>query len=330
MNRKKTIILFIICTLLCGCSANKSNPISKSGLAFDTFITITLYDTKDEKLLDECFNLCEFYENLFSRTLPSSEIAKINAGSKNSFTVSNETAEAIRMGLKYGDISNGLFDITIGSVSELWNFKTETPVLPDDTLLKKALSSINYKNLEVDDNTVILKDSNIKIDLGGIAKGYIADKLKDYLTSKGVKQGIISLGGNILTIGKKPNGSDFTIGIQKPFAKQNQTIASIKISDKSVVSSGIYERYFKMNNKIYHHILNPHTGYPFENNLYEVSIISENSVDGDALSTICFSLGLEKGMELIESIEDTEAIFITDDYSLHYTSGIGKDVILIK
>lgn len=330
MNLKKTIILLIICILLCGCSANKSEPISKSGLAFDTFITITLYDTKDEKLLEECFQLCKKYESLFSRTLSTSEIAKINSGSETSFKVSNETAEAIRQGLKYGTISNGLFDITIGSISELWNFKSDSPQLPDDTLIKKALSSINYKDLEVTDNTVILKNRNIKIDLGGIAKGYIADQLKTFLTSKGVKHGFISLGGNVLTIGKKPDGSDFTIGIQKPFAKQNETIAALKISDKSVVSSGIYERYFKINNKIYHHILNPHTGYPFENNLYEVTIISDKSVDGDALSTTCFSLGLEKGMELIESIENTEAIFVTDDYALHYTSGIGKDIKLIK
>lgn len=332
--KQKTPLLFLLILLSCifigGCTNNNAEPISKSGIAFDTFVTITIYDSQDEAILEHCFDLCSKYENLFSRTLESSEISKINSGTSTSIMVSDETAEIIQKGIEYGNLSDGSFDITIGSISTLWDFKSDSPSLPDDALIKEALSSVNYKNVEVHDNTITLKNSETKIDLGGIAKGYIADKLKEYLISQGVEHALISLGGNILAIGGKLDGSDYTIGIQKPFDDKNSTIAAVKISDKSVVSSGIYERYFEINGKKYHHILDPSTGYPYENNLYEVTIISEKSIDGDCLSTTCFALGLEKGLDLIESMDDVEAIFITSDYKLHYTNGIGDTIPLVE
>lgn len=331
MNKRKSLLILIIsmCFFITGCATTKTEPISKSGLAFDTFITITIYDSQNKELLDNCFKLCTKYENLFSRTIDNSEISKINSGTAGTIVVSDETAEIIQKGLEYGTISDGNFDITIGSVSELWDFKSDSPALPNDTLVQNALTAVNYNNVELSGNTVTLKNPKTKIDLGGIAKGFIADKLKEYLTSQGVEHAMINLGGNILAIGNKLDGSDFTIGIQKPFDEKNASIAAIKVSDKSVVSSGIYERYFKIDDKIYHHILNPKTGYPYENDLYEVTIISDKSVDGDGLSTTCFALGLDKGLALIESLEDTEAIFITNDYKLHYTSGIGTTIPLV-
>ena len=162
--------------------------------------------------------------------------------------------------------------------------------------------------------------------MGGIAKGYIADKMKDYLNEKGITSGMINLGGNVLTLGDKPDGSNYNIGIQKPFSDDGTAIASVEVSDKTVVSSGVYERYFYVGDNFYHHILNPKTGYPYDNNLLGVTIICPKSVDGDGLSTTCFALGLEDGMKLIESLDDTEAVFITDDYELHTTSGIGSNI----
>ena len=176
---------------------------------------------------------------------------------------------------------------------------------------------MDYRNVQVEGNTVTLKDPNSAIDLGGIAKGYIADKLKEYLESEGIKHAIINLGGNVLTLGGKLNGEPFRIGIQKPFDESGAPITSVEATDLSVVSSGNYERYFEVDGKIYHHILNPKTGMPYDNHLYGVTILSKTSVDGDALSTVCYSLGLEKGMELIKSLDGVEALFITDDYKLH-------------
>ena len=176
---------------------------------------------------------------------------------------------------------------------------------------------MNYKNVKVDGTTVQLLDPKAAIDLGAIAKGYIADQLKEYLESAGIKHGLISLGGNTVAIGEKPDGSPFKIGVQKPFAEQNDILTSLDIRNQSVVSSGTYERYFEKDGKIYHHILNPFTGYPYETHLQQVTIISDASVDGDALSTTCFALGLEEGSKLIKSLDEIEAIFVTDDGNIH-------------
>ena len=146
--------------------------------------------------------------------------------------------------------------------------------------------------------------------------------MKEYLINEGISSGFINLGGNVLTLGKKNDGSNYTIGIQKPFDETGNAITTVEVDDKSVVTSGIYERYYRINGKIYHHLLDVSTGYPYDNGLYSVTIISESSMDGDALSTICFALGLDKGMELIESMDDTEAIFITDNYEVVSSSGV--------
>jgi thiamine biosynthesis lipoprotein len=145
--------------------------------------------------------------------------------------------------------------------------------------------------------------------------------MKDYLTSAGVNSAIINLGGNVLLIGSKPDGSDFTVGIEKPFEGTASYAATVSLSDRSVVTSGVYERYFTVDDRIYHHILDPATGFPSDTGLYSVTILSDRSVDGDALSTSCFVLGRKKGMELIESLDNTEAVFITDKNEMIYSSG---------
>lgn len=185
---------------------------------------------------------------------------------------------------------------------------------------------VNYEDVTIEGNKLTFAKEGMGLDLGAIAKGYIADKMKEFLVSKGVKSATINLGGNVLCIGKKTDNTPFRIGIQKPFADRSETIAILDIEDKSVVSSGIYERYFEKDGTFYHHILNPDTGYPYDNHLVSVTIISDQSMDGDGLSTSCFALGLEKGMELINSLPDVHAVFITDDYQLHYSDHFQEDL----
>ncbi|MDD3404343.1 MAG: FAD:protein FMN transferase [Hespellia sp.] len=311
-----TVMLLIS---LCSCSAADNEPISTTALLFDTVITIELYDTKDTAILDDCIALCRHYEDTLSRTIETSEVSQINNAKGAPVTVSDDTIELIQKGLDYGTISNGNFDITIAPLSILWDFKNNTGVVPDAAAIEEAKSHVNYKNVLIDGNTVTLTDPDAAIDLGGIAKGYIADKLKTLLESKDIQHGIISLGGNILTIGSKTDGTAYHIGIQKPF-EENAAITSVDVKDQSVVSSGVYERYFTVNDQLYHHILNPFTGYPYDNHLLGVTIISDASVDGDALSTTCFALGLENGMKLIKSMDGVEALFITDDYEIHQSN----------
>lgn len=317
-----------------GCG-NPDTPVSKSGFYFDTVIEITLYGRSQEALLDDCFSLAEKYEKLFSNTIAESDISRINHAAGAPVTVDDETIALLKKGIAYGDISDGAFDITIGKLSKLWNFstksllnETDSQMIPVAEKIEEALATVDYHAVSIDGNEVSLTNKNAMLDLGGIAKGYIADQMKQYLIAHGVKSGYINLGGNVLCIGSKPDSTPFRIGIQMPFGQGNEIIASVEISDKTVVSSGIYERNFTAGGKLYHHILDTKTGYPYENGLLGVSIITDSSADGDALSTTCFSLGLEDGMELIERLPGTEAVFITEDYVLHKSSGIGADIPL--
>ena len=296
--------------LLTGCSVISAEPTSYTGTSFDSVIALKIYDRVDEDVMNHCITMCSDFENKFSRTIETSEIARINSAGGAPVTVSNDTLELIRQGIYYGDLSDGAFDITIGAVSRLWDFKDENPSVPMADAVTEALSHVNYKNIIISGNTVTLKDPKAAIDVGGIAKGYIADRLKDYLKNQGVKHALINLGGNVLAIGSKPDGTAYNIGIAKPFSENGEYITSLEIRDKSVVTSGTYQRYFEQGGNFYHHILDPGTGYPCENDLNSVTIITDSSLAADALSTACFVLGEEKGTELINRLENTEAIFV--------------------
>ena len=308
-----------LASFLSACGSDKKKTVSKTSFLLNTEVTITLYGTDDDSLLTECFSLCREYEDKFSRTEKDSELSRLNR--RETDTASEDTLDLIRAGLSYSALSGGAFDITIGSCSSLWDFTAEAPSVPDEAALAEGLSHVGYKKLSMDGNRILFSDDGTMLDLGAIAKGYIADRLKEFLAEKGVKSAIISLGGNILCVGKKPDGSDFRIGIQKPFEEQGTPLLTVDIDGWSVVTSGIYERYFEQDGVLYHHILDPSTGYPCDNGLLSVTILSEASVDGDALSTACFSLGMEKGMALIDSLENIYAVFITEDGQVHYSAG---------
>ena len=318
--------------------AGSQEPVSATAIKLNTAVTVTIYDSQDRELLTECMNLCDKYEKIFSRTASDSELYQLNhreltpvAGTEDTFQISDPLAELIRKGLYYSELSEGAFDIAIEPLTSLWDFTAEDPQVPEDRLMQKALTKCDYHNVSVSDNNeVILKTEDTAIELGAIAKGYIADRLKDYLISQGVKSAIINLGGNVLCIGGKPNDSSFKIGIQKPFADRSETIAVMDIKDKSVVSSGVYERCFEQDGTLYHHLLNPRTGYPYDNGLIAVTIISDESVDGDALSTTCFALGLEDGMKLAESLDNVQAFFVTSDYEIHYTKDFQKEITVTE
>lgn len=300
-----------------------AEPISGTAFKLNTVVSVKIYDSTDQSLIDDVFALCDRYEALFSRTMESSELYKLNHGTlpkeHDGYLLSPETADLIAKGLEYGHLSGGCFDIAIEPISSLWDFTSEEKTIPTEKELAAALPLVDYQDVILTDNHIRFQKEGMGLDLGAIAKGYIADRMKDFLISEGVESAIINLGGNVLCIGEKPDGTPFQVGIQKPFADRSETIATIGISDKSVVSSGIYERFFEKDGAFYHHILNPATGYPYDNSLISVTIISDKSVDGDGLSTTCFALGLEKGMALINSLPDVHAVFITDDYQLHYS-----------
>ena len=327
-------------------STTGNQPISISSIKLNTAVQITIYDSQDKALLDDCLALCDKYELIFSRTNEKSELYKLNhrkntsdkdpnadgqttpypvSGTADTWHISEDLASLLSQGLSITRESDGAFDIAIAPLTSLWDFTAEDPRVPDDAAIQKALPLCSSDGVTIDGQDITLPSDDIQFDVGAIAKGYIADRLKDFLMKKGVKSAIINLGGNVLCIGSKPDGTPFKIGIQKPFADRNETEAVMDITGKSVVSSGIYERCFKQDGKLYHHILNPQTGYPYDNGLISVTIISDQSVDGDALSTTCFALGLEDGLKFAEK-KGVQAVFITEDYELHYTDGFRDEI----
>lgn len=327
-------------------SITGNEPISISSIKLNTAVQITIYDSQDKALLDDCLALCDKYELVFSRTNEKSELYKLNhrkdtsdkdpnadgqttpypvSGTADTWHISEDLASLLSQGLSITRESDGAFDIAIAPLTSLWDFTAEDPKVPDDAAIQKALPLCSSDGVTIDGQDITLPSDDIQFDVGAIAKGYIADRMKDLLVKKGVKSAIINLGGNVLCIGSKPDGTPFKVGIQKPFADRNETEAVMDITGKSVVSSGIYERCFKQGGKLYHHILNPQTGYPYENGLISVTIISDQSVDGDALSTTCFALGLEDGLKFAEK-KGVQAVFITEDYELHYTDGFQDEI----
>lgn len=319
-----TMILVLTFAILTGCAKN-SEPISRTGFYFDTVIQITLYDTVDETILDGCFALAEKYENLFSATKEGSDVWKINHAGGETVTVSEETVTLLTTATDYANATEGATDPTIRPVSELWDFGSDgDPRVPEDAAIKTALSHVSYDHIRFGTapsdetgepvlRTVTLTDPKAAVDLGFIAKGYIADKMKEYLLSQGVASACISLGGNVLAIGEKPDGAPFRIGIQEPFAEEGTTIDTVEIRDTSVVTSGIYERCFYEDGVFYHHVLDTSTGYPVDNELASVTIICDSSTRADALSTSCLCLGLDKGRKFLDAEKDVAYLFITKD-----------------
>ena len=328
---KKTCVLTVFALfilLLTGCGGvfpQKMTKQSETAFLLDTVISVTYYDEADADAVKAAMSLCRDYELIFSRTDPASELYRLN--DNGSMAVSGDLLTVLRTALDYCALTDGVFDITMGGVSALYGFSTDHPSAPDDAALAGVLPHVGYEKLRIDGSTVTLGDPEAVIDLGAVAKGYIADRMKEYLLENGVEHAIIDLGGNVLCLGTKPDGSDYRIGIRDPLADAATPIATVAVNGGSVVTSGVYERSFTQDGITYHHILDPKTGRSVRNGLLSVSILGAESMRCDALSTVCFALGVEKGLSLIETLDGYEALFITEDMVLHPSSGFEAAVI---
>lgn len=329
MIKRLSIYLLLIFSLAILGSCSKNNkviePLSKSEVLMGTVVTISLYDSKDEAILDKVFNKVKEFEAILSINENGTLVDEINdeAGIK-PVKVDDDTYNIVKKSLEYSKLSNGLFDISVGPIVKLWNIGLPEARVPSQEEITEKLPLIGYNDIEIDDTnkTVFLKRKGMMIDLGGIAKGYTADVISDMLTEEGVKSAIINLGGNVFAHGKKINGDDWKIGIQDPFTERGGIVGTITTSNKSVVTSGIYERYYEENGVKYHHILNPSTGYPYDNEIAGITIVSDKSTDGDALSTSVFAMGVEEGMNFVNTLDSIDAIFITKDYKVYITDGL--------
>ena len=301
---------------------------SQVGFYFDTVVTMQVY-TDDEQLLTDAQAQCQRYDDLLSKTHEGSDVWNINHAQGQRVAVSPETREILEKALEYSRLSDGIFDITVEPCVALWDFTGENMgILPDGKVLEEAAAKVDWTQIDLNDEGVLLPEG-MTIDLGAIAKGYITDKIADFLRDRGVESGFLNFGGNVLVIGNKPDGSEWNIGIQDPLGKRDQNIVgAARVSDQAVVTSGIYERGFDLDGVRYHHILDTSTGWPVQNELAGVSIIAPDAFDADALSTTVFAMGVEKGTAFIESLEGIEAIFVTREDEVTWTSGLEDRFVL--
>lgn len=319
------LLALVIALSLTGCSAEQTEKQSAVGFYLDTVIMLTAY-VDDAQVLNDALVECGRYERMLSRTIEGSDVWRINHAEGQPVEVSDETIEILQAARQVSELSGGAFDVSIAPVSTMWDFTSGAAVLPDAGAIAEAATKIDYSRIEIDGNRVTLPEG-MMIDLGGIAKGYIADAVKGYLADRGVKSAVLSFGGNVVTIGLKPDGSSWKVGIQDIDKPTGEYMLVAQNFGGSTVTSGIYERGFELDGKYYHHILDTKTGWPVENELASVTIFSDSSMWGDALATAAFALGTEQGTALIEGLEGIEAVFIARDRSVSATSGAGEYLI---
>ena len=294
---------------------NKSS--SANFFAMDTVISATVSGIDSEKCTEEIEACVSGLDGILSRHSESSEISRINR-EKNNISISEKLGGYFTALLDVCKKSDGAFDITLGAVSDLWSFGKNAKV-PDEAALQKTLSESGYENITLSGNTLTL--SSGKIDFGAVGKGIALDEIRTILDGKKINNATVSVGGSVLIYGKET----VKVGIRDPYGNAGRSIATLPLSDICVSTSGSYERRFEENGKSYHHIIDPKTGYPVENGLISVTVISESGLVSDALSTACFVLGIEKGIELAKTY-GCEAVFITENKQIYTTEGIASEI----
>lgn len=289
--------------------------------AMDTFMTLSAYGEHAKEALTAGAAEIMRLDDALSISNPDGDIYRANA--QGSADVSDETLQVIEQGLAYSAETNGLFDITIEPVMSLWGFPTKNFRVPSDAELKAALQHVNYKNIKVNGSNVSMPQGT-QLDLGGIAKGYTSARVIDIFRQNGVSSALISLGGNVQTLGKKPDGSSWRIGIQDP-RDPDSTFAIIQADDVAVITSGAYQRYFEQDGKRYHHIIDPRTGYPAENGIISSTIITKDGTRGDALSTSLFIMGVEEASDFWRAHQnDFDAVLMDDKGTVYVTAGLAN------
>ena len=277
---------------------------------FDTVNTITA-PALDPDTMAAVKNACLRYEKLFSRFDEQSQLFRINNAHGAPVDVDSELAQFIKTSLAYCEASNGLFDITMGSVTRLWNFKNGT--IPAKSDVHSALEHVNWRGVHVTDSTVQLADPDACLELGGIAKGYIADGVLDVLAHHGVEHAIVNLGGNVVTHGVKPNGAKWKIGVQDPKRKDG-ILGAIQLGNASAVTSGVYERCFERDGTLYHHILDPRTGMPVETDAAGVTVVADASLDAEGFSTTLVALGIKEGAAFVDAHPQIRSAYFVDHH----------------
>jgi FAD:protein FMN transferase len=312
--------------MMVSCTEKKEAYEAQSYL-MGTVVSVKIYGDNGQKSAADVFKRISAIEKMMTINASGSEIDKLNsAAGKNYVKLSPESIFVISTANKYSALCNGAFDITVGPLVKEWGIGTDNPKIPEKEKISELIRLVGYKDIVIDEkkNSVKLLRPKQVVDLGGIAKGFAGDEAIRIFKSNGITSAYVNLGGNVVALGKKPDGSPWHIAIQNPRSANGTYIGILEVSDKAVVTSGDYERFFEKDNVRYHHILDPKTGYPARSGLISVTIVYDISIDSDALSTTSFILGMKEGYGLISRIKGAEAIFVTDEKKVYITKGLDK------
>ena len=320
--KKCVPILLLLVLLICGCSKSTQNstsePVSNTFFAMDTTMDFRLYG--DKSLLQDAQNVITDLEKKVSVTDSDSEIYKINETGSGTLTGNADTL--MQTALDMCRRTDGALDISIYPIVKAWGFTTGNYQVPDENTIQSLLSHVDYTQIQYDESTGnVTIPEGMTIDLGSIAKGYAGELAAQTLRDKGVTSALLNLGGNVQTIGSKPDGSSWTIGIKDP-KNPDTAMMGLSVKDQAVVTSGGYERYFEQNGKTYWHIMDPATGHPADSGLLSVTVVGDNGGICDALSTSLFVMGLDKAYDLWSKSDDFEAVFVTDNGDVYITEGL--------
>ncbi len=305
---------------------------ARTEFVLGTVCTVNLFEKGTEKAYREIFARLYELESILSANRDDTNLAEINANSGlTPVKGANETLLILKEALVFSAKTDGAFDPTVGPLVKAWNIGTDNAAVPEPAVLAQALSLIDYTKVVLDEKagTVFLTEKGMKLDLGAIAKGYAADEIVRIVTEHKIRKAIIDLGGNVYAFGEKSPGKSWTIGVRDPENNTGESILSLPVANKSVVTSGVYERFFEQDGVKYHHILDTETGYPVQNDLLSVTIITGKSMQADALSTSVFVLGAKKGKALVESLPDTDAIFVFRDRHIEATGELPGQLRLL-
>lgn len=314
--RQILLAIMVSLSLLTSCTPKQTLGEKETFLSLGTVCAVTLPSGSGKEAYDKVQESIVRVNDTFSRTKEGSELHTLNLN--HGGTLSSEAYALTKKAVEMADITGGSFDPAIGGLVSLWGIATDHPRIPTDREI--AETDTDWKHIGFGDakQSVSFPD-NLAIDLGGIAKGYAADKAKEAILSLGIKSALVNLGGNVLAVGTKPDGSLWRIGLRDPEKAEGEPFIILQIEDKAVVTSGGYERFFVEDGKTYHHILDRTTGYPAESDLLSASIIGEESTICDALSTAVFVLGSKKGVELVESLPGYAAVVMTKEKEILFS-----------
>ena len=310
---------------LSGCEENtgttSEGPVTREVFAMDTIMDLTVYGENAGEAINQAVELIHQYDTLFSVTNPESDVAKINQAEGKPVAVSEETRDLLKRSLEVSEETQGIFDISIYPLVKVWGFTTGANTVPTKTEREAALAKVDYRKIQLLSDGRVQIEKGMELDLGAVAKGYLSQKLMELFQAQGVTSAIVSLGGNVQTIGKKPEDAPFVIGITNP-ADGTSIYGTLEAENKAVVTSGIYQRNFREAGKLYHHIMDKSTGMPAENTLASVTVVAEDGTTADALATALYVMGEEKAMEYQKNHPEIQLILIRKDGSCEYTSGL--------